>query len=61
MIEAKIVITVKYAPDADMEEATQDKKNLFLALIHSISNSIPSKEDLQIDYSLAEIEEIKKT
>ena len=60
MIQAKIVITVKYAPDADMDEASGDKNMFYRELVKYFGASIAGRpDDIQLEYAITEVEETK--
>ena len=59
MIKATIVITIQYAPDADMEEALDDEQPFKREVLQYFGPSIAGRDDdIQIEYSIAEVKEI---
>lgn len=57
MITATVVIRVKYAPDADMEEAEDDKRDFDREFRNFFGSSIARWEDLSIEHTIAEVQE----
>lgn len=55
MIVSTIIITVRYAPDATMEEAEDDKAEFQHEIEKQFLSSVGSKEDIHVDYSTAEV------
>lgn len=60
MIRATITISVLYAPDADMKEAEEDKVEVEAILKDLFQSSIAEPKDLNIDYTIAEVEVSKE-
>jgi len=56
MIIATIIITVKYAPDADMEEATNDKRGFEREIRNYFGHSIADPIDLHVDHYVTKTE-----
>jgi hypothetical protein len=55
MIVSTIIITVKYANDATMEEAKDDEAEFQHEIERQFLRSVGSKEDIHVDYTTAEV------
>jgi len=55
VIVATIIITLRYAPDATMEEAEDDKAEFQHEIERQFLSSVGSKEDIHVDHCIAEV------
>lgn len=59
MIVATIIITMKYASDADMQEAEQDKQDFEQEFRRYFAPCVAQMEDIYIDHAILEVKESK--
>lgn len=57
MIRATVVISLVYAPDADMQEALEDKEDFETEFRRYFSTSLADMQDIHIDHTIVEVTE----